>query len=315
MAGAAASQGRKPASLSGLGQSAGKLGSIPDVAVPAKAGAPECPIAKEGGSEARGAGANDEVATGAPSRKNLFKRLRVQIPVPTVADTGQGQLPRPTAPLGSSTYRLPSPSTASRWNHMSWPPLSTGPGGSTSMLPLLQGQASAGPGASRAQQGPDTLWTPHGGEYPADPLVTPKGGALLGGLNGTAFPPLPSPTNAGLLPFPSARHMGPMPSGLPTPTGASTGAAIGGGVAGANASSAAGVDTTGSTSALAPLSARLFEPKTSSADSNQDRANGASAGSVLGKRRVQNENAQALDVFNPGASSGDLNPVEGSAGN
>jgi hypothetical protein len=50
------------------------------------------------------------------------------------------------------------------------------------------------------------LWVPHGGDFPYDPLVTPKtsnGGFL--NVGGHTFPPLPSPTNAGLLPLITAR--------------------------------------------------------------------------------------------------------------
>jgi hypothetical protein len=48
----------------------------------------------------------------------------------------------------------------------------------------------------------DALWTPHGGDFPVDPLMTPKSAAPMG----LSYPPLPSPTNAGLLPLLSARN-------------------------------------------------------------------------------------------------------------
>lgn len=53
----------------------------------------------------------------------------------------------------------------------------------------------------------DQLWTPHS-EFPTDPLITPKSSVTPGGH--CPFPPLPSPSNAGLLPLMSVRSTAPV---------------------------------------------------------------------------------------------------------
>lgn len=60
----------------------------------------------------------------------------------------------------------------------------------------------------------DQLWTPRS-EFPTDPLVTPKSNAPLSAH--CPFPPLPSPTHAGLLPLMSARSTAPVVTLPPGP--------------------------------------------------------------------------------------------------
>lgn len=174
---------------------------------------------------------NTESLTDANSRKNLFKRLRVQIPNPTLAGNGSQQPQGGDARVSVPSSKIPSPTTSNaRWH--SWGmALQSGLACSSSTLPLLhpgtsRGLPTTGP-AHNPHQGDQPLWTPHGGDFPTDPLFTPKGGGTHGIPGGTAFPPLPSPSHAGLLPFPSARNappggmvLGGQSTGATTATGA-----------------------------------------------------------------------------------------------
>lgn len=124
--------------------------------------------------------------------------------------------------------KLPSPTTTNpRWHP--WGMLPSGLAGASSTLPIPHpGSSRPGhaPGGIAPQHAPgggeQPLWTPHGGDFPTDPLFTPKGG-----IGGTAFPPLPSPSHAGLLPFPSARASGGILGGGGNIGGGASGQALG----------------------------------------------------------------------------------------
>jgi hypothetical protein len=259
-----------------------------DGASPDRQGADHLSRPQAPGHTSHGGG---DAPLGVPSRKSLFKRLRVQIPNPTLADgrtgnvEGDARVP-PNASLLSAS-RLPSPSLATgRWQS-TWMPLSSAAGGGAGALPLLQGQPVSALGTTRGygQTTPhgsnDPLWTPHGGEFPTDPLMTPKGGQPMTG--GTSFPPLPSPSHAGLLPFPqSARNAGTssLPMSLPAPSPS----------AGMTSNPAA---TAAATSAGLPSVQQQPPPLY---PSQQPRG---SPGLVLGKRRTAADSSGALDaVFN-----------------
>jgi SRF-type transcription factor (DNA-binding and dimerisation domain) len=284
-----------------------KQTNIRDMVLPSKADAAERPTGTEFESEEHEQEGEADSAP-APSRKNMFKRLRVQIPTPTVAGTRHS----PRAGLGNGAFYSATPSSAPRWQS-AWPPLPSGlGGGGSSMLPLLPGQPGVGPGTSRGHHGQDHLWTPHGSDFPADPLMTPKGAQGFAILNGTAFPPLPSPSNAGLLPFPSARASGPLPVGMPTATGASAAAAAASGPAGSTATSGCVGNNAASSVALAGLTARPSGSKTPSPNSKLERQQGGS-GSTPGKRSAEGDAAQGHDSVYPGSAMNDFNSFEGNA--
>lgn len=90
----------------------------------------------------------------------------------------------------------------------------------TSMPHFLQ---SALPSASGTRPNSDNLWTPRAGDFPTDPLVTPR--AVQTSSMQTLYPPLPSPTGGGLLPLMSGRlNSGSLPSaGMSAPAFSSSG--------------------------------------------------------------------------------------------
>lgn len=212
--------------------------------------APMASAARSGMSPSRGG--RDAAATGgaangasesggglgrsnAVERKGKRRDLRLVIPGSTAVSVGAlgsaGAHGRPGAVMSALASTGPGLSPASsRWQSQAWSsglasagranPSIPG-GGHNTLAPMASGRATAG--ATGTDGHIQFLGTPHNSEYLSDPLATPKD---ISGLpmaltsNGGAYQPLPSPTNAGLLPLMSARSL-PMP--IPTPTGSSLG--------------------------------------------------------------------------------------------
>lgn len=161
--------------------------------------------------------------TSAAEVKNKFRR-ELKLVIPSSTPMSLNTLAQRTGPPSGVISALPSAGAggpalspaASRW-HPPWNPHSGGLPSinapvSNTLAPMASGRATPGTGA--ATEGYMYLGTPHNSEF-ADPLATPKGiTGLPMALASSAYPPLPSPSNAGLLPFSSRA----LPAPTPTPT-------------------------------------------------------------------------------------------------
>jgi hypothetical protein len=177
-----------------------------------------------------------------------------------------------------SAARLPSP-TSGRWPNSGWPPSLTasGLGGQAHGPSHVHGQLQSRVGALGQAPHNDTLWTPHGGDFPVDPLMTPKSSVATG----QHYPPLPSPTNAGLLALLSARNP-PMDS-MSGPTAVISNSILSVGVP-PNSLGAISSYTGLSTSGNPP---QHLPPPAMRAVSCTSAGIGSFSGSVLGKRPAQ----------------------------
>lgn len=182
-------------------------------------------------------------------------------------------------------------------------------------MALMQGhqpaQRTGTNGAATPHHDPP-LWTPRGGDF-TDPLATPQACNGVGANPGTAFPPLPSPTIAGLLPLSSARGSGttgaaalPPPPLMSSATAAalqqSGAATLGSGLGGGSQRVMAGNGGAGDMQAgeLQKSQVRDVAPSQGEFASTAGATVGSSAAAVLGKRTTPEPVETA---FNPAVST------------